>query len=95
MSISGRWWLLKSIAVADKGSVVVGAMTRGMRWQLRRRCRPDVGKQRWQDRHVLVLGTDPELEVVLGYPIGARSSQARSSRPANMMLSLEHAVDGI
>jgi len=46
------------------------------------------------DRHVLVLGTDPELGAVLGYPIGDRSSQARSSQPANMMPSLEHAVDG-
>ena len=48
MSSSGRWWWLKGIAVADKGSVVVGAMTRGMRWQLRRRCRP------WRCREVAI-----------------------------------------
>ena len=39
-------------------------------------------------------GMDPELQHVLGYPIGDRSSQARSSQPANMMPRLKHAVDG-
>ena len=40
MSILGSLWGLKDVVVGDKGSVVVDPMTRGMRWQLRRRRRP-------------------------------------------------------
>ena len=40
MSILGRWRVSEDVVVGDKGSVVVDPMTRGMRWQLRRRRRP-------------------------------------------------------
>ena len=56
MSILGSWWELEEIAVGDKESVVVGPMTRGMRWQLRRRCRPWRGREAAIASKPIVLG---------------------------------------